>query len=294
MAAKATKEQKRKAREALREKAEKEGGELPPVEEEEETKEETTPKADFEHLDVFGVEDINDIGGGEPLYSAFQHEDWQMLSLRFELHLLSHAFRKDANDPDRSHVPFEHVAFYYNKYYRKPISAKTFGAETFEELLDLIRDAMVIVTHKGLKVIESQLQEDLESLNIFAMLTEEHRRERARRVDMGDESAKLKMVTPASLLAAAAAASSATPATTTNAPPAPVVANTWSTGTMPANSMLMMQLTRPPAPMMPPQPPQWGGGGNWPQFPQQGMMGGMRPPGFPGARPFGGGWGKGW
>eukprot|EP00441_Pelagodinium_beii_P040988 CAMPEP_0197629616 /NCGR_PEP_ID=MMETSP1338-20131121/7393_1 /TAXON_ID=43686 ORGANISM="Pelagodinium beii, Strain RCC1491" /NCGR_SAMPLE_ID=MMETSP1338 /ASSEMBLY_ACC=CAM_ASM_000754 /LENGTH=900 /DNA_ID=CAMNT_0043200683 /DNA_START=25 /DNA_END=2727 /DNA_ORIENTATION=+ len=307
VAAKAAKEHKRKAREALREKAEKEGSELPPVEEEEEeeeeSKQEATPKADFDHLDVFGVEDINDIGGGEPLYSAFQHEDWQMLSLRFELHLLSHSFRKDANDPDRSHVPFEHVAFYYNKYYRKPLNFKTFGVETFEELLELIRDSVVGVTIKGLKVIESQLQEELESLNIFAMLTEEHRRERNRRVDMGDESARLKMITPQSILEAAAraTASSAAVASTTAAAPA-MATNTWSPGTMTAPNMLMqMQMAqRQPQAMMPQQPPPavWAGGGSWgqPQFPQQGMMmGGMRPGGFPGARPFGGGgWGKGW
>ena len=33
-----------------------------------------TPKVDLELVDVFGVDDVNDIGSGEPLFSAFQFE----------------------------------------------------------------------------------------------------------------------------------------------------------------------------------------------------------------------------
>eukprot|EP00439_Symbiodinium_sp_Y106_P045655 s5688_g5.t2 len=45
------------------------------------------------------------------------------------------------------------------------------------------------------EVLEPQLPDDLESTNLFVMLTEESRRDRNRRIDMGDDSAKLKIVT---------------------------------------------------------------------------------------------------
>eukprot|EP00931_Biecheleriopsis_adriatica_P072150 TRINITY_DN461_c0_g1_i1.p1 TRINITY_DN461_c0_g1~~TRINITY_DN461_c0_g1_i1.p1 ORF type:complete len:622 (-),score=217.12 TRINITY_DN461_c0_g1_i1:112-1824(-) len=190
-------ETKKKAYEAEKAKAEKEGKEMPVMPDELKTeppKEE--PKVDPETIDVFGVEDINDVGGGQPLYLAFQHEDWTMLALRFELYLIAHAFRKDANDPDRMSIPVEHLSFYYNKYYKKALNPKAFGCETFEETIKLVRDTVVTSPsgHKGLKVIEAQIPEELESNNVFILLTEWERRERQRRIDMGDESAKLKMM----------------------------------------------------------------------------------------------------
>ena len=42
-------------------------------------------------------------------------EDWTLLSLRYELHLLTHAFPKDSEDPERVAVPLEHLAFYYQQ-----------------------------------------------------------------------------------------------------------------------------------------------------------------------------------
>jgi len=189
-------ETKEKAYEAEKAKAEKEGKEVPAMPEElkaEPPKE--APKVDLEHIDVFSVDDINDVGGGEPLYSAFQYEDWTLLSLRFELYLIAHSFQKDANDPDLVSMPGEHLSFYYQKYYRKSLNPKTFGCNTFEETLKLVRDTVVTSQsgHKGLKVLEAQVPEDLECNNVFLLLTEWERRERQRRIDMGDESAKPKM-----------------------------------------------------------------------------------------------------
>jgi len=46
------------------------------------------------------------------------------------------------------------------------------------------------------KVVEPQLPGELDSFNLFAMLTEECRRERSRRIDLGDASAKLKITIP--------------------------------------------------------------------------------------------------
>jgi len=160
----------------------------------EEEGEQDDPAVDFENLDVFGVDNILDIGGGEPLFSAFGFEDWQMMSLRFELHLLAHAFRRDVNDPDRLGMPLEHLPFYYNKYFKKALNTKFYGVEGPRELLEYVRDT-VIASGKN-QVLEAQLPDDMESLGIFVMLTEESRRERMRRIDMGDDSARLKLSQP--------------------------------------------------------------------------------------------------
>eukprot|EP00449_Zooxanthella_nutricula_P026642 CAMPEP_0198529256 /NCGR_PEP_ID=MMETSP1462-20131121/25646_1 /TAXON_ID=1333877 /ORGANISM="Brandtodinium nutriculum, Strain RCC3387" /LENGTH=808 /DNA_ID=CAMNT_0044259097 /DNA_START=1 /DNA_END=2423 /DNA_ORIENTATION=+ len=167
--------------------------EEPPAEEpaEEEDEDDKDEKVDFDKLDVFAVEDILDVGGGEPLFSTFGFEDWTMMALRFELHLLAHAFKRDVNDPDRIGIHVEHLSFYYNKYFKKALSHKFYGVETVQELLDLLRDT-VVVTRKG-KVVEPQLPDDMESYGVFIMLTEECRRDRVRRVDSGDDSARLKL-----------------------------------------------------------------------------------------------------
>lgn len=205
----AAKEAKAKAAAAKKEAAEKaaaEGGEKKdedapmedpePEEEEEEPEEEEDDagKVDHDTIDLFGLEDVIDIGGGEPLFSQFGYEDWQLMGLRAELHFLAHAFRKDVKDPDRAGITTEHLAFYYNKYFKKHLNHKMYGFETLEEMIQLVRET-VHITKKN-KVLESLLPEDMENFSIFAMLTEEARRERTRRVDMGDESAKLKFSSP--------------------------------------------------------------------------------------------------
>merc|ERR1719195_1002741 len=143
---------------------------------------------DRQELDIFGVDDVMDIGTGEPLFSNFAFEDWALLSLRFELHLLVHSFMRDCNDPERTGVHPDHLAFYYNKYYKKGLTPKSYGVENVEDLISLVRDTVIIV----MKVIESQLIDDLESNEIFVKLTEEARRERQQRLDSGDQTAQLK------------------------------------------------------------------------------------------------------
>jgi len=88
-----------------------------------------------------------------------------------------------------------------------------------EELLALIKDAVTI--KEG--VIVSQLSHDLDNLDIFLKLTEESRRERQRRLDAGDETARLKFVLPAQPKLAAAKPE-AKPATTSAAKPTPAAA----------------------------------------------------------------------
>jgi len=150
---------------------------------------------DREEVDIFGIENICDMDSeGTPLFSNFAFEDWALLSLRFELHLLVHSFRHDANDPERTGIHPEHLAFYYNRYYKKALNSKNYGVETVDELLELVKDT-VLADSKS-KVAESMVTDDLETNEIFVKLTEENRRDRSRRVDAGDESAKLKFSRP--------------------------------------------------------------------------------------------------
>lgn len=185
-----------KAESEERGESEKEGVEEEPEDQdmdlEEEDEEEE--KIDFDKVDVFGVEDVLDLGGGEPLFCKFGFEDWTLMTLRHELHLLAHGFRRDCKDPDRLGIHLDHLAFYYHKYFKKTLSTKFFGVESSKEVIDLVRDC-VVVNPKN-QVVEAQLPDDMESHGIFVMLTEESRRDRQRRIDLGDESAVLKLTQP--------------------------------------------------------------------------------------------------
>lgn len=141
-------------------------------------------------FDVFGVTDVCDIGNAEPLFAHFTFEDWALMSLRFELHALVHAFQHDVNDPERAGIHVDHLLFYYNKYFRKNLTAKYYGVESYEELTGLISDSVCI--NPKTKVLETHLSDDLDSFDIFPKLTEEGRRERHLLIDSGDESAVLK------------------------------------------------------------------------------------------------------
>lgn len=150
---------------------------------------------DANELDVFGVDDIMDVGKGDPLFSRFALEDWAMLSIRFEIHLLVHAFKHDCADVERVGIPPEHLVFYYQRYYKKVLNPKNFGVDTAEGLVDLVGDAVIV--NPRTKVIESQITADLEGNTIFVKLAEEMRRDRSRRVEAGDESARLHLTGPA-------------------------------------------------------------------------------------------------
>jgi len=95
---------------------------------------------------------------------------------------------RDCNDADRTGIHPDHLAFYYNKYYKKGLNPKSYGVENVEDLISMVRDTVIIV----MKVIESQLIDDLETNEVFLKLTEEARRERQRRLDSGDQTAQLK------------------------------------------------------------------------------------------------------
>jgi len=190
-------EAKAKMLEAKKEKAKAEGKELEEEKEEEkalmeveEEEEEEEPQVDFDGIDVFGVEDILDVGGKAPLFKDFQFEDFAMMSLRFELNLLVASFAQDCNDPDRTGAHVDHLAFYYQKYFGKSLTAQSFGVQKLAEAVALVDDT---VSLNDKSVVESLMPSDLESSAIFVKLTEDARRMRNLQVDMGVEGAKLKI-----------------------------------------------------------------------------------------------------
>jgi len=156
--------------------------------------EESKMEINAEDVDVFSVEDVTDIGNGEPLFAHFVYEDWVLLTLRFELNLLVHAFRHDLDDPERQTFHENHLTFYYNKYYRKQLNIKLYGVNKLADLMDIVKDTMTINAQNS--TIEPQLSEDTPVDN-FIKLTEDHRRDRQRRLDAGDETALLKFSRPA-------------------------------------------------------------------------------------------------
>jgi len=146
---------------------------------------------DLEELDVFSVTDITDLGNGMPLFSKFTYEDWTMLSTRYELHLLMHSFKKDLNDPDRPGFGEKHLGFYYQRYFKKTWNFPQFNIPKFEDFLEVIKDTVSIKD----SFLKAEQAEDT-PLETFVKLAEEHRKERERRVDAGDETAKLKFSKP--------------------------------------------------------------------------------------------------
>lgn len=150
---------------------------------------ESVKMVDNDDTDVFKVEDVCDVCNGEPLFANFEYEDWALLNLRFELHLLVHGFRHDMTDPERTSFHENNLHFYYSKYYQRLLVFKDYGCSTLRELLELMKDTIVVAPKDG--VIDHLLSDDT-PLDNFVKLTEDHRRERQRRVDVGDSTAALK------------------------------------------------------------------------------------------------------
>mmetsp|Transcript_29746 Transcript_29746/g.85358 ORF Transcript_29746/g.85358 Transcript_29746/m.85358 type:complete len:889 (-) Transcript_29746:58-2724(-) len=148
---------------------------------------------DADDIDVFSVKNVADIGSGEPLFAKFEYEDWTLISLRVELHLLLHGFRKDIDDPERLSFHESHLGFYYNRYFRKALDIKLFGVSSPKDLCQIIKDTAAVKEFNG--IIES-LQDEDTPMDSFVKLTEEHRRDRQRRLDAGDETAELKFKQP--------------------------------------------------------------------------------------------------
>jgi len=152
-------------------------------------------EVDISSIDLADVKDVTDVGNGEPLFSSFVYEDWALLSIRYEFHLLLHAFKQDLNDADRPSFPESHLSFYYNKYFRKAFNSTTFGVESFPAFVEkFIQDTVAIDEANGF--LKPLLPADRQQSD-FVKMTEEQRRERQMLVDAGDETAKIKFTRPA-------------------------------------------------------------------------------------------------
>lgn len=144
---------------------------------------------DPEDLDVASVEDVTDIGNGEPLFANFAFEDWLMLAARYEFHLLVLSFKKDLDDADRPSFTTKDFAFYYQKYFKKAFNVRSFARDKVEQVVDLMKDTIKIDASSSF--LTNVLAEDTDVAQ-FVKLAEDHRRERTRRMDAGDETAELK------------------------------------------------------------------------------------------------------
>jgi len=202
---KAQSAKKRFAGEAEEHEHEREQTEVADAEEDQGAKEDNSREEDSEMeevevnvdlVDPFGQADVCDIGGTlkQPLFSKFGFEDWTMMSLRFELNLLVHSFRRDVEDPDRIGIPADHLTFYYGKYFKKILNPNNYGVGTIKELIELVDDTVKISAKN--QIVETHLPAQLESCNIFVMLTEEARRDRQRHLDLGHEDARLRIAQP--------------------------------------------------------------------------------------------------
>jgi len=220
---------------------------------------------------IFEATNICDIGDAKPLASNFGFEHWTMLALRFELHLLVHAFKRDSKSGT---LVQDQVAFYYNKYYSKMLTPSNYGLQRIDDVLNLIDNTVVTVD----RVVESQLTDELHSNDIFLRLAEDDRQVRQRRVDSGDTSAILRVVErPAAPRKVAPPQLASLPAP----PPPPLTGHVRSLSLAPGSLAPNLPLGGAHAPLlvapqfvMPPPPDQMAGGlqpirGKMPPPPQQ-------------------------
>merc|ERR1719214_248392 len=109
---------------------------------------------------------------------------------------------KDVDDEERVGIHENNVAFYYQRYFRRPFQTQSYGCSDLEALMKLLRDGIYIDPETS--TMQSDLDCDTEE-PMFLKLTEESRRERKRLIDLGDETARLKFTVPAGQAATAKA-----------------------------------------------------------------------------------------
>jgi len=97
------------------------------------------------------------------------------------------AFPKDVDDAARP-IHESNLGFYHQKYFGKKVQATAYGKKDEKEVLAMVKDTIEITD----EVVKSLLDADLDSPDTFVKFAEESRRERQRRIDAGDDTAKLK------------------------------------------------------------------------------------------------------
>ncbi|KAF4695662.1 hypothetical protein FOZ60_003675 [Perkinsus olseni] len=148
-------------------------------------------------VDVWVPEDVCDIDAKKtPLFAKFQLVDWQLMNLRYELHLLCHAFERDATsqDADLKGIHKSLLQHYYQTYVMRGVLVPSlYGAHSLDQILDtLLVDTIMIDKDGVLKAVH-----DIDApLSTFVRLTEAARREREAKIAAGDDSAKLMVIQP--------------------------------------------------------------------------------------------------
>jgi hypothetical protein len=142
-----------------------------------------------EEPEIWSCEDVCDTGDGTPLFRKFSKEDWAMLTLRYEIHLLIHAFAMAAGG-DRPGIHESTISHYYNKFFGKNFSPAFFGKKDLAGVVALIVDTVSIGDASGCLEFGHP---DETPMDTFVKLTEEARRERKARIEAGDESAEIKL-----------------------------------------------------------------------------------------------------
>jgi len=168
---------------------------------------------DDSSIDLTTVQDIHNADGdGMPVYAGFKYEDWLILSWRYELHLLVHAFLEDAADKDLTGIPESHLGHYYKLYYGQTFDPKgKIGADGLVKTLHLLKEPLELVEGRpGHRILASKLDRTV-ALETFVKGVEAYRRDRQRRLDAGDESALLSFPRPQKAVLAKAAPGKASP-----------------------------------------------------------------------------------
>merc|ERR1712226_1466326 len=96
--------------------------------------------------------------------------------------------KRDLDDADRPSFAENHLGFYYDKYFQKKLNVKDYNLSKLADLIDLVKDTVEIGDKT---MIKTQLSDETPADN-FIKLAEEHRRDRSRRAEAGDETAELK------------------------------------------------------------------------------------------------------
>merc|ERR1711865_729919 len=112
---------------------------------------------------------------GESLYVNFVFEDWTLLQLRYELFLLVHAFKHDIDDEENPGVHESNLGYYFTKYYSKTLTPKHYQKESLKELVEFVKDTVSLNADSS--VLNTGIETDVDSRDIFVKLTEEGRRE---------------------------------------------------------------------------------------------------------------------
>ena len=130
---------------------------------------------------------LQDVAAASP-FCSFAYEDWALLNIRLELHLLMVAFRQGSDNTAESCIPIKLLPTLYKKGFNKQFILANYGVSEFSDFVDIINDTVII---RGGK-LQPKLGPDSEP-GLFVQLTETHRRVRTRRFDAGDESVLLKL-----------------------------------------------------------------------------------------------------